>query len=255
MILAVLQARLSSSRLPGKVMMPLHGEPMLMRQIERVRRARRIDRLVLATSVSAADDPLAALCRERNVECFRGELEDVLDRVYQTAAPANPRHVVRLTADCPLADPALIDAVIDFCVQGDFDYASNALEPSFPDGLDVEVMTFAALREAWQHARLPSQREHVTPYLYQDPERFRIGSFRGDRDLSALRWTVDESPDFELVSRIYDALYPANPAFSTEDVLRFLDTQPQLLNLNRRITRNEGYEKSLARDPTPADGR
>jgi spore coat polysaccharide biosynthesis protein SpsF len=247
-ILAVLQARCSSTRLPGKVMLPLCGEPMVARQIERVLRSRRIDRLIVATSTAASDDPLAELCRERRIDCFRGDLDDVLDRVYRAAEAHQPKHVVRLTADCPLADPAVIDALIAFCLDGAFDYASNALEPTFPDGLDAEIMTFAALREAWTNARLPSQREHVTPYIYQHADRFRIGSFKREPDLSALRWTVDERVDYELVSAVYDALYPANPAFSSEDVLRLLQARPELGTLNTQLARNAGYRASLERD-------
>lgn len=252
-VLGVLQARFSSTRLPGKVLLPLQGEPMLIRQIERIRRAQSIDRLVVATSTSASDDPLAELCRSRNIECFRGSLEDVLDRVYCAAERVNPAYVVRLTGDCPLADPAVIDAVAGFCRDGGFDYASNALEPTFPDGLDVEVMTFASLREAWTKARLPSEREHVTPYIYKHDREFRVGSYKGQPDLSALRWTVDEPQDYELVCKVYDALYPSNPSFSTEDVLRLMDARPHIQTLNTRFTRNEGYAKSLEQDGARTD--
>lgn len=248
MILAVLQARLSSSRLLGKVMLPLLGEPMLIRQIERIRRSRRIDGLIVATSTDPSDDPLAELCRARNIDCFRGSLDDVLDRFYRAALTLNPDHVVRLTGDCPLADPAVIDAVIDFCVAGDFDYASNALEPTFPDGLDVEVMKFACLRDARNRAGLPSQREHVTPYIYQQPEKFRIGSYKREPDISAMRWTVDEMRDFQFVARIYAALYPANQAFATDDILAYLTHHPELQEFNSAIKRNEGFDKSLERD-------
>jgi len=215
---------------------------------ERVLRSRHIDRLILATSTAASDDPLAELCRDRGIDCFRGNLDDVLDRVYRAAEAHQPTHVVRLTADCPLADPAVIDALIAFCLEGGFDYASNALEPTFPDGLDAEIMTYAALREAWNSAHLPSQREHVTPYIYQHADRFSIGSFKREPDLSALRWTVDERRDYELVSAVYDALYPANPAFSSEDVLRLLQARPELSTLNAHFGRNAGYQASLERD-------
>ena len=248
MILAILQARLSSSRLPGKVLLPLQGEPMLLRQIERIRRARKVDRLIVATSTHESDDPLAGLCLAHNVACFRGSLDDVLDRVFQAVLPVNPDRVVRLTGDCPLADPAVIDAVIEFCVEGGFDYASNALEPTFPDGLDVEVMRFTCLREAHANARLPSQREHVTPYIYQHRDRYAVGSFKRTPDLSALRWTVDEIEDYRLVSAIYDALYPRNPAFSSEDILQLLAARPEMAQVNARFARNEGFRTSLERD-------
>jgi len=155
-----------------------------------------------------------------------------------------------LTGDCPLFDPVLIDRVISFHLQGKFDYTSNTVEPTYPDGLDVEIIRFSCLEQAWKETTLPSQREHVTLYVYQHPERFKIGSFKNDTDLSSLRWTVDEPLDFELVTRIYEALYPSNPAFSTDDILGFLDKNTGLKTLNTRYQRNEGLQKSLLEDFT-----
>lgn len=247
-ILAILQARVSSSRLPGKVLRPILGEPMLFRQIERIRRARLIERLVVATSVDASDDPLAEMCRERGIDCFRGSLADVLDRFFRAAGRYAPEHVVRLTGDCPLADPAVIDATIGLHLSGGYDYTSNALEPTFPDGLDVEVMRFACLEQAWREATLPSQREHVTPFLYRHPERFRLGVLKNGTDLSGLRWTVDEPADFEFVTRVYEALYPADQAFTSDDILGLLQKHRDYQEINRSIGRNEGYRLSLAKD-------
>jgi spore coat polysaccharide biosynthesis protein SpsF len=248
MILAVLQARVSSSRLPGKVLKPILGVPMILRQAERVRRAVEVDRLLVATSVDPSDDPLAELCAGNGIECFRGSLDDVLDRFYRAARPFSPDHVVRLTGDCPLADPKLIDSVISFHRGGEYDYVSNALEPTFPDGLDVEVCRFPSLEQACREANLPSEREHVTPFLYHRPERFRIGSYKGDVDLSRLRWTVDEPDDFELVTRIYGELYPVRRDFTTGDILSLLERKPDLKTLNTHHRRNEGLERSLEAD-------
>ena len=245
---AVLQVRTGSSRLPGKALRLLAGAPMLERQIERVRRARRLDELIIATSTRGDDDPIAALCARVGVRCHRGSLEDVLDRVHAAAALAAPSHVVRLTGDCPLADPQLIDRVVAFCIEGGYDYASNTVEPTFPDGLDVEAMRFEALATAWREARLGSEREHVTPFLYKNAQRFRTGSFKAARDLSHLRWTVDEPDDLALAERIYGELYAQNPAFSTHDVLALLERIPELKTLNTRHERNAGYRQSLARD-------
>jgi glutamate-1-semialdehyde 2,1-aminomutase len=245
---AVLQARFSSSRLPGKVLLPLQGRPMLARQLERLRRSRRVDALVVATSDRPDDDELAALCAEEGVACFRGSLDDVLDRFYRAADQYKPAAVVRLTGDCPLADPAVIDACIDFFRAGGYDYASNSVEPTFPDGLDVEVMRFDCLERAWREAAVPSEREHVTPFIHTRPDRFRIGSFRNKRDLSSMRWTVDEPDDLEFVRAVYAALYPENSAFATGDVLALLERRPELAAINDRHQRNEGYEKSKARD-------
>ena len=252
MILAILQARVSSSRLPGKVLKPLLGEPMLLRQIERLKRARKLDRLLVATSTEVSDDALVTLCEERGIVCFRGSLDDVLDRFYQAARALGPDHVVRLTADCPLTDPVLIDEVIGYYLDGEFDYASNAIDATFPDGLDVEAFRFSCLEQAWREATLPSQREHVTTFIHQQPQRFRIGHYKAAIDLSHLRWTVDEPRDFELVSMIYESLYPANPDFSTQDVLDLLERRPELKDWNTIHQRNEGYRKSLAEDAAPS---
>lgn len=246
MILAVLQARTSSTRLPGKVMRPLAGAPMLARHIERIGRARRIDRLIVATSDRAEDDCVAEVAAGAGALAFRGSLDDVLDRFYRAAEPHQPRHVVRLTGDCPLADWELIDRCIDFAVEGGFDYASNALRPTWPDGLDVEVCTFAALECAWREAVDAVEREHVMPFITRRPDRFRLGSLEQVVDQSMHRWTVDEPADYAFVSRIYDALYPANPAFTTADVLELLAAEPDLARLNAGIARNEGLAKSLA---------
>lgn len=246
MILAVLQARMSSRRLPGKVMLPLAGAPMLARQLERIERATRLDAIVVATSVSVDDDPVAALAVGRGAGLFRGQLEDVLDRFYRAAAPYAPSHVVRLTGDCPLADPTLIDMLVDFALAGGYDYASNTLEPRWPDGLDVEIVRFDALESAWAEARRPYEREHVMPFLTTRPDRFKLGSLVTPEDLSGLRWTVDERADYTFVQRIYEALYPAKPAFTTADVLALLSKCPELAAINAGIGRNEGLLASLS---------
>ena len=247
MILAILQARASSRRLPGKVLKPILGQPMLARQIERLLRCRRIDKLVLATSMEASDEPVAEVAQMTGIDCFRGSLDDVLDRFYQAALPHRPRHIVRLTGDCPLADWEVIDGCIGFTLDGGYDWASNALKPTWPDGLDVECMTFAALETAWREAKEPLYREHVTPFLHRQSERFKLGSFEAAEDLSGLRWTVDEPADFEFASRIFEALYPANAAFTTADILGYLARHPEVVAINARIERNEGYTQALAK--------
>ncbi len=221
---------------------------MLARQIERLRRVRLVDQFVVATSEDPADDALEQLCDELRLRCFRGSLNDVLGRFYLAAQLFSPDHVVRSTGDCPLIDPSLIDEIVEFHLEGSYDYASNTLEPTFPDGLDAEVFRFSCLEQAWHEATLPSHREHVTPFIYGQPERFRLGHFTGETDLSRLRWTVDESADFELVTRIYEALYPANPEFTTRDILAFLDANPTLKNINSKRRRNEGLQRSLQED-------
>ncbi len=221
-VLAIVQARMSSTRLPGKVLKPLSGQPALIRMLERVRRSRHVDKVVVATSTHASDDCLAALCQEHGIFCSRGDLEDVLDRFYRAASGWRPEYVVRLTADCPLSDPEIIDRCIEECIASKADYAGNAVERTYPDGLDVEVMRYSSLQQAWIEADSPLDREHVTPFFYRNPQRFRLHDVRNTEDYSLLRWTVDEEADYKLVARVFDKLYPENPAFGWKDVLEYL---------------------------------
>ncbi len=253
-LVAVLQARFSSTRLPGKVLNPLLGEPMLGRQLERIKRAACIDHLVIATSTEASDDAIAALCDAMGVTCYRGSLDDVLDRMYRAAAETAADSFMRLTGDCPLVDPRVLDELARFFRNGGYDYASNTIEPTYPDGLDAEVMRLQCLEVAWREAELPSEREHVTPFIYNRPERFRLGSFKRDPDLSALRWTVDESADFEFVNAVYESLYPGDPNFGTDDILELLRQRPELAAINLGPERNEGFLKSLLRDKAYLQG-
>jgi len=248
MILGIVQARLSSTRLPRKVLMPILGRPMLRRQLERLQRASRIDRLAVATSDQPEDQPLVEMCQDFGVECFCGSLDDVLDRFYRAARHYRADHVVRLTADCPVIDADLVNSVIDYYLSGDYDYASNVHPPTFPDGLDVEVMSFTCLEQAWRKAELRSQREHVTPFIWQQPDRFKLGNVTNDADLSNLRWTVDEVADFEFITGVYEALYPTDPTFSTAQILALLARHPELGELNSSFERNEGLKNSMAQD-------
>lgn len=218
---------------------------MLALQIERLQRCRSIETLVLATSDRPEDDGVERVGRDAGVDVFRGSLDDVLDRFYRAAEPYAPTHVVRLTGDCPLADWDLIDRAVAFTLDGGYDYASNTLKPTWPDGLDVEVARFTALAEAWREATSPVDREHVMPFLHRQPQRFRLGNLENDVDLSGLRWTVDDARDFALVEAVYEALYPRDPAFGTADVLEFLASNPAIAGLNSDIERNEGYRLSL----------
>lgn len=242
MIIVVLQARASSSRLPGKVLKPILGKPMLHHQIERIQRAKAPARVVLATSRNPEDDAVAHIGQDAGIVVYRGDLDDVLDRFYRASEPFAPSHVVRLTGDCPLTDPGIIDAVTRFAVDGNYDYASNSIRPTFPDGLDVEVATFEALQIAWREATTRSDREHVMPFLHRQSDRFTLGNYENERDLSALRWTVDEPADFTFVEAIYQALYPAKSAFDSGDVLAYLEANPSLAALNSGFVRNEGFK-------------
>ena len=219
MILAVLQARTGSTRLPGKVMKPILGVPMIGRQIERLNRCERLERLVVATSRDPSDDALAGYVEALGVRVFRGALNDVLGRVLGAAIANGPaEHVVRLTADCPLADPQVIDDCARLHLERGADYTSNTLERTYADGLDVEVATIEALTAAARAARDPYEREHVTPYLYRRPERFAIAQLTQGANRADRRWTVDTAEDFEFVSRVFYMLYPTNPAFGQAEV-------------------------------------
>jgi glutamate-1-semialdehyde 2,1-aminomutase len=246
--IAILQARVSSTRLPGKVLKPILGVPMLQHQIERILRSGGIDELVVATSTDKSDDRIEDLCEKIQVPLFRGNLEDVLDRFYHAAVSYNPAHIVRLTGDCPLIDPDIIDQVINYYFEGNYDYASNAVEPTFPDGLDIEIFSFSVLTTAWREACLSSQRKHVTPFIYQQPDRYRIGHYKSAEDLSHLRWTVDTLEDFNLINKIYEELYPVNPNFKMSDILNLLQKRPEWLTINKHFKRNEGFIESLQED-------
>lgn len=220
MATAVLQARMSSSRLPGKVLRPLLGQPMILRQIERLRRCRRLDRIVVATGDHPSDDILAETLAGTGLEVVRGPLEDVLGRFLKVIETLGlTGDMVRLTADCPLADPDVIDACIDLRRGGGFDYASNGQVRTWPRGLDVEAFTVEALQRAGAEAVSDYDREHVTPWLYRPGSPFRRGDLVQARDDSALRWTVDLPEDFAFVERVYAALYPKTPAFTSADIL------------------------------------
>jgi spore coat polysaccharide biosynthesis protein SpsF len=232
MILAILQARMSSTRLPGKVLMPLFGAPMIARQIERVSRSRRIDRLVVATSLDPSDDPLERAVRREVIPVFRGALDDVQTRFLGAAQLYGPAdHIVRLTADCPLADPDVIDATIDHVLRKGADYGSNTPpHRTFPKGLDVEVMTLTALRDAAAHADGPEDHEHVTWRLHRRPDLYRQAFFSQDADEGDVRWTVDYPDDYAFVAAVYDALYPAKPAFTSDDIRAFVRRRSELAN-------------------------
>jgi len=247
-ILAILQARMTSSRLPGKILKSILGKPMIYREIERIRRSRKIDALVLATSNESSDDVVETLCKEENLTVFRGDRDDVLDRFYQAATSHRGDVIVRLTGDCPLIDPQIIDHVISTYLNGAYDYVSNTLQPTYPDGLDVEVFSLSCLETAWKEAKRGFHREHVTQFIVSQPGRFKMTNVTNPTDLSALRWTVDEPADFDVVTEIYGKLFPIKPAFTMNDVLSLLEASPYLKTKNACFERNEGLKKSIRED-------
>ena len=231
MILAVLQARMSSTRMPGKVMAPVLGEPMIWRQIERTRRARSLSKVMVATSTAPSDDALAGFLLGRGVSVYRGDLDDVLGRFAGCALAHQPDYVVRLTADCPLIDPQVIDAAVALARTTRAAYSSNCERRTYPDGLDVEVIAAPAIEAAAREASDAYDREHVTPFIRTRPERFPQAHLIQAQDLSALRWTVDRPEDFAFVRAVFQRLYPADPGFGMAEVLELLDERPDLAAL------------------------
>ena len=229
-VLAIIQARMSSSRLPGKVLRDLGGKPMLERVISRVSRARHINGLVVATTVDSTDDPIADFCAQHGTPVFRGSLYDVLDRYYQCARQYQADVIVRITADCPLIDPQEIDRVIAAYLEGDCDFAANRLPPpqkrTSPIGMDTEVCSFAALEQAWQNAAEKFEREHVMPYLYDTPGRFRVRVVETAPDMGNLRFTVDTEEDLQVARAIY-AAFGNDDKFSLDEMLRLSAQNPQ----------------------------
>lgn len=244
---AIIQARMSSSRFPGKVLAELAGLPMIVFMARRVARAKRVDDLIVATSTETSDNPLAQVLAAHGIACFRGDLDDVLDRFVQAARHAHADHVVRLTGDCPLMDPDLIDhGLAELARRGD-DYVANVLPPSYPDGLDVECMTMQALETAWREAHKHSEREHVTPFIREGQGGLKASGWQGALDLSALRWTVDHPDDLEHVAaliRAGESLGQSPELMDRFDLLRIIERG--LANGQTVHARNEGYAKSLA---------
>lgn len=233
MTLAILQARMSSTRLPGKVLADVAGAPMILRQIERLRRAERLSRLIVATSTRPDDDPLAEVLAQAGVQVVRGDLDDVLSRfIVALDAAGDQDAAVRLTADCPLVDPAVVDATIDLFTRSGADYASNTGDQrTFPKGLDIEVFRTDVLRLAHAETRDPYDREHVTPFIYRQPERFKLVTLTQDRREGEVRWTVDRPDDLAFVRTVYEALYPARPDFDSDDIRTLVRGRPDLANL------------------------
>jgi spore coat polysaccharide biosynthesis protein SpsF len=235
-VIAIVQARMGSTRLPGKVLMNLAGKPMLARSFERIRKAKNIDEIVISTTTNSQDDQIISLCYEFGWNFFRGSENDVLDRYYQTAREYHAKTIVRLTSDCPLIEPIVIDRIIDkfLALEPDIDYVSNVFPlRTFPRGLDTEVIGMSALERCWKKETNPAYREHVTPYIHHNPEKFRIREVNNERDLSVMRWTVDTPEDFDFVNRIYQHFN--ENWFSWIDILDLLQKHPELLEINNRI--------------------
>ncbi len=252
MIAAIIQARMGSTRLPGKVLMTLAGKPVLWHIITRLQQAYHLDNICVATTIENEDNCIEEACRLWEIPVYRGSLDDVLLRYYECAKRIGMQegkkdYIVRITADCPFVDPSIVDNLIEKAVNGHYDYVSNIDPPTFPDGLDVEVFRFDVLETTVKEARLNSEREHVTPFI-RDNKFFFKYNHASNLDLSNIRLTLDTSEDYKLISTIYDALYHKGEIIYLNDVLKLLDSRSEILAINAQYKRNEGYEKSLCQD-------
>jgi spore coat polysaccharide biosynthesis protein SpsF len=247
---AIIQARMGSSRLPGKVLRTISGKPMLEHILERVRAVKEIDQVIVATSNQPIDKSIQSFCEKNQIDYFAGNEHNVLDRFYHAAIQYSADNVLRITADCPLVDPAIITSLIHEFTTDDYDYFSVATGASaifldggrFPDGYDAEYMRMPALAKAWREATALTDREHVTPYLWRQPELFKLGKLKSAIDYSALRLTVDNEDDFRLIDLIYQDLYRPDQHFLLADVIRWLEDHPDLAATNRQHIGQEGYE-------------
>lgn len=239
-IAAIIQARMNSTRLPGKVLRKVLGIPLLQFQIEKVRRSSRINEVIIATTTNEMDDPIIELCKELDVSYFRGSENDVLSRYYECALNNEVDVIVRLTSDCPLIDHNIIDQVINTYLKNqDYDYVSNTLQRTFPRGYDTGVLCFKTLKEIYELAKKDSEREHVTLYLHHNPQKYNLMNVKSNIDYSSYRLTVDTREDFELISQVLTKLYPKNPHFTFDDVINIMIENPGLKKINEHIEQKE----------------
>ncbi len=249
-IITVIQARRGSSRLPDKVLKEVQGTPLLLKMIERVQTSQLKGQIVVATTLEETDDAIAQLCDLNQIQSFRGHSTDLLDRHYQAAIQYGAEAVVKIPSDCPLIDAEIIDQVLQYFIShsAEFDYVSNLHPATWPDGNDVEVMHMATLEKAWKEASKDFEREHTTPYIWENPGKFKIGSVLWDagKDYSTShRWTLDYPEDFELIKKVYEELYPQNPQFKLEDILHLLQQKPDIADINKTHAGEYWYKNHL----------
>jgi spore coat polysaccharide biosynthesis protein SpsF len=246
----VVQARMSSSRLPKKVLLPILGESLLYRMIERLQQIKHKASIVIATSENSEDDVIEEFCQAKNITCFRGSLNNLLDRHYQVGVLTNADIVIKIPSDCPLIDPHIVDKVLDFYFEneGKYDFVSNLHPATYPDGNDVEIMTFDALKKAWQEATRPLELEHTTPYFWENPDKFRLANVTWETGLDysmSHRFTIDYYEDYLFIKKVFEELYPQNPAFSLEDILSLLQEKPEIYEINQHFAGVNWYRNHL----------
>jgi len=246
-ISVLIQARTSSTRLPSKILKKIENKPMIWHVITRVKKIKSVQQIALITTTRKQDDVLLKIAEKNGIIGFAGSSFDVLDRHYQCAHKINADPIIRITGDCPLIDPYLVEKMLKFYLEHNYGYVTNRSPPTYPDGLDTEIFSFAVLKKATLYSQWKSEREHVTPYFINNPKKFKIFNYKHSIDLSYLRWTVDEDSDLRFVRKIYSKMKPRT-IFSMNAVLKLLKKEPQLLEINKGIIRNEGYLKSLKHD-------
>ena len=249
-ILTVIQARIGSSRLPGKVLLPLADKPLILRMYERVAKSKLAGRIVVAITDDQSDNDLFKLCKQNNIEVYRGNSLDLLDRHYQTAKIFDAEVVIKIPSDCPLIDPEIIDKIIQYYINNTnkYDYVSNLHPPSYPDGNDVEIMDLKTLENAWLNAHKDFEREHTTPYIWENLEKFRIGNVVWETRLDysmTHRFTIDYKEDYEFIKRIYDELYKMNPKFGLNDILNLLERKPEIKKINQMYVGVNWYRNHI----------
>ncbi len=250
-VVAVIQARMGSTRLPGKVLLHIKDKPILWHIVNRLRFSKHINNVVLSTSVSKADDEIELFAKKNNIDYFRGSENDVLDRMYKTALKFSADIIIRITGDCPFTDPFIIDDLIAMFNSQKYDFVGvatgagviNIKEKKFPDGLDAECFSFETLKKTWENAKSQTDREHVTPYMWKVKGRFRNGTLYSKNDYSNIRLTLDHKEDLDLIEKIYDGLYKEDKCFSLKDIIKFIKSYPNLIEMNKDFIGKEEYEK------------
>jgi spore coat polysaccharide biosynthesis protein SpsF len=250
MNVGIIQARTGSSRLPGKILMKVAGKTLLEHMIERISNSKKLDKIVIATTTKDTDDVIVSIAKKLGIDYFRGSEDDVLDRYYNASKQYDADVVVRLCSDCPILDGNVIDTVLDDYFIGEYDYVSNLvpLPRTYPDGLSVEVFSSELLAETQFNAKKPSEREHVTFYMWGQPDKYKIHRTEYGTDLSKYRFNIDYHEDFLLLEKIFEHFYPKNKNFLFEDVVKWLEENPQIFKLNSMIEPNLGWVKSLEED-------
>lgn len=240
---AIIQARCGSTRFPNKVFADVNGKPLIWHVVNRLTHAKTINKIVIATTINEKDDKIEKWCNENNVACYRGSENDVLNRYYSASVAFPSDIVVRITADDPFKEPAVIDAVVNKLINEGFDHVTNNFPPSWPEGLDCEAFTFAALEASEKSANDAFEREHVTQYIYHNPDKFKIGNVASPKNLSYLRWTIDKEVDYEMVKAVYAHRNPANTdILLLDEILDILENNPEIKEINSSVERSAMYK-------------